>query len=143
MLGTVDGIGPRDDGDINPRRLGAVVLVSGLMMFGIGAGMLLTGTGDRGNDKDVSIVNVPRLRHDRPVPPPAAPVAGTPALPAVPPQSVVPAPPHPVEIGIAGSEPVAPHVYPRYVPPAPPPVAPAPIDLPGPLPPPAPVPISE
>ncbi|WP_040805326.1 hypothetical protein [Nocardia concava] len=110
MLGTVDEI-RRDADDIDPRRLGLVVLVAALMAAGVGAGMWLTGSGDR-PIADTSIVNVVRPRHDSPAParrpPEIAPAVQVPATPnpapaeanPAPPPPVAPVAPHPVEIPV-------------------------------------------
>ncbi|MVU75668.1 hypothetical protein GPX89_00225 [Nocardia sp. ET3-3] len=127
---------PRDDGDIDPRRLGLVVLAAVLMTAGVGAGMLLTGSGDRPIADD-SIVNVIRPRHDRAVPlvhPPniapaeqvPVPAEPNPAPPAVVNQVPPPAPaaPHPVEIPVV----IGPGDTGPIDAPAPPPDIPAPQD---------------
>ncbi|WP_067827998.1 hypothetical protein [Nocardia inohanensis] len=48
MLGSVEPERPSGTGDIDPRSLGVVVLVSGLMVLAVGGGMLLTASGDEG-----------------------------------------------------------------------------------------------
>ncbi|MFE3054933.1 hypothetical protein [Nocardia sp. NPDC059239] len=106
MLGTADEIG-RDHGDIDPRRLGRVILAAVLMAMAVGAGIWLTSSGDR-PIADTSIVNVPRPRHDHvapaPHPPNVAPVEQVPSVPGPAsdpaPPVVIPAPvaPHPVNI---------------------------------------------
>lgn len=136
MLGTVDEI-RRDADDIDPRRLGLVVLVAALMAAGVGAGMWLTGSGDR-PIADTSIVNVVRPRHDRPAParrpPEIAPVVQAPAAPNPAPAEGNPAPPpvapvapHPVEIPVV----IGPDIS---APVDAPPDAPAPQDDSAPLP---------
>lgn len=47
MLGSVEPERPSSTGDITPRSLGAVALVSGLMVLAIGAGLLLTTASDK------------------------------------------------------------------------------------------------
>ncbi|APB01162.1 hypothetical protein [Nocardia seriolae] len=139
MLGTVDEI-QRDPGDLDPRRLALVVLVAALMTTGVGAGMLLTGSGDR-PVADGSIVNVVRPRHDHAVPgrrpPDVAPAEQLPAAPAAnpaPPAAAVPPPapvaPHPVDIPIViGPEPAVPIDVPAAQPASAPPDVPPPSDL--------------
>lgn len=139
MLGTADEIqrngGDFDPGtgDIDPRRLGLVLMVAALMAVGLGAGIWLTASGER-PIADTSIVNVPRLRHD-PIKPgrgapavapvvPVAPVAQVPAdapAPAAPPPApVVPVAPHAVDVPVV--------IVPGYAGPADVPDLPAPPD---------------
>ncbi|WP_067715408.1 hypothetical protein [Nocardia yamanashiensis] len=127
MLGSVEPERPSSTGDITPRSLGAVVLVSGLMVLAIGAGLLLTTASDRGGDSnrpgDSETIDDRRLP-DSPAGvanPAGAPASGTvgvpsggaagaviPGAPVVPsgvaPVSPVtppgPAAPHPVEIPV-------------------------------------------
>ncbi|MFE3191028.1 hypothetical protein ACFXHA_18595 [Nocardia sp. NPDC059240] len=116
MLGTADEIQRNggdfdpDTGDIDPRRLGLVLLVAALMAVGLGAGIWLTASGER-PIADTSIVNVPRLRHDPivpgrggPVVAPVAPVAqvpaDAPAPPAPPPAPIAPVAPHAVDVPV-------------------------------------------
>ncbi|WP_433564889.1 hypothetical protein ACQP1O_06115 [Nocardia sp. CA-151230] len=106
MLGTADEIG-RDHGDIDPRRLGRVILAAVLMAMAVGVGIWLTSSGDR-PIAGTSIVNVPRPRHDHvapaPHPPNVAPAEQVPSPPGRTPDPappvVIPAPvaPHPVDI---------------------------------------------
>ncbi|GAB2564312.1 hypothetical protein [Nocardia heshunensis] len=129
MLGTADEI-RRDDGDIDPRRLGLVLMAAVLMAIGIGAGVWLTASGER-PIADTSIVNVPRLRHDPIAParlpgvggPTVAPAAEVPAPPAVVPAGPPPAPvaPHAVDVPVV--------IDPNYTGPV---DAPVPVDLPAP-----------
>ncbi|MGW2660596.1 hypothetical protein ACWCW7_06490 [Nocardia tengchongensis] len=118
MLGTADEI-QRDAGDLDPRRLGQVLLAALLMAGGVGAGILLTSAASS-PVADTSIVNVPRLRHDR----------GAPAQ-------------HPPNIAPAGQVPFAPAPHGGAVPlnPVPPGPLPAPAARPAPLPPAAPRPV--
>ncbi|QLY30628.1 hypothetical protein [Nocardia huaxiensis] len=105
MLGTPDMSGP--DGDLNPRSLAAVVAISGLMVLAIGAGMLLTGTGDHPS----TIGSEPRTRTTHtatPSPPPGAgPVVTAPPAPARVPAAEIPVAP-PVIPSVSAPTPVAP-----------------------------------
>ncbi|MFE2994433.1 hypothetical protein ACFXG4_05390 [Nocardia sp. NPDC059246] len=119
MLGTADEIG-RDHGDIDPRRLGRVILAAVLMAMAVGAGIWLTSSGDR-PIADTSIVNVPRPRHDHVAPAPHPPnVAPAPRPPNVAPAEQVPSVPGPA------SDPAPPVVIPA-------PVAPHPVNIPAPV----------
>ncbi|MEU1209579.1 hypothetical protein [Nocardia sp. NPDC005825] len=141
MLGTADDI-RRDTGDLDPRRLGQVLLAAVLMAAGIGVGVLITSSAE-GPVADTSVVNVPRLRHDPHAPaqrpPNIAPAGQVPPAPSQParsqapnppvsaplptpvwarPTTLRPAPPRPVDVPVViepGAAPVEP--------PAPPPVA--------------------
>ncbi|MEU6583072.1 hypothetical protein [Nocardia sp. NPDC046763] len=117
MLGTADEI-RRDQGDIDPRRLGRVVLAAVLLAMAVGAGIWLTSSGDR-PIADTSIVNVPRPRHDRFAPAPHPP-------------NVAPAP-HPPNVAPAEQVPSVPGPAPDPAPPVviPAPVAPHPVDIPA------------
>ncbi|AYF74319.1 hypothetical protein D7D52_11090 [Nocardia yunnanensis] len=103
MLGTGDH--GHDDGDLDPRRLAAVLLVAAALAAGVGAGMWIT-TAER-PVAETSVVNVPRPRHDRVTPPPAGATApsartGPGQSPSEPlgEQPVAPAPPHPVDVPV-------------------------------------------
>ncbi|MGW4355806.1 hypothetical protein ACWELJ_27335 [Nocardia sp. NPDC004582] len=121
MLGTADEI-QRDTGDLDPRRLGQVLLAAVLMAAGVGAGVLITSPAES-PIADTSVVNVPRLRHDPhppaqhppniapagqvpfapgggPVAPNAVPPVPLPAPAAVRPAPVPPGPPRPVDVPV-------------------------------------------
>ncbi|MEV6774195.1 hypothetical protein AB0N05_36720 [Nocardia sp. NPDC051030] len=126
MLGSVEDVRSSREGDINPRSLAVVVLISGLMTLAIGAGMLLTGSGDSGqsaNPPGSPEFSKSRTREERFAVPPQPVVAPAPAANVVPaPPNIVlpPVPPHAVQVPvIVADEPVAPHVYPQSPPPPP------------------------
>lgn len=144
MLGTADEI-QRDTGDLDPRRLGQVLLAAVLMAAGVGVGVLITSSAES-PVADTSVVNVPRPRHDRHAPaqhpPNIAPAgqvpfapgpSGNPAAPnsvppvrlpapvAVRPAPVPPGPPRPVDVPVV----IAGEAGPVPLPP-PPPVEPGP-----------------
>ncbi|MRH90878.1 hypothetical protein GFY24_26145 [Nocardia sp. SYP-A9097] len=112
MLGSPQESHPVQEGDLDPRGLAAVVVVSGLMVLAIGAGMLLTGSGESGAADPAPRRSV--ATHQRaplPHPPagpanaPVAPAKGPAASPKGPPVAAdvyparvhPPATPHPVE----------------------------------------------
>ncbi|WP_067574699.1 hypothetical protein [Nocardia acidivorans] len=114
MLGSPQESHPAHEGDIDPRGLAVVVAVSGLMVLAIGAGMLLTRSGDIGAADPAPARGVPtQQRPHLPAAPAAAvpPVKtaptnrpGTPAPSAVsnisPAQVYPPALPHQVELPV-------------------------------------------
>ncbi|MEV6064952.1 hypothetical protein AB0L82_00225 [Nocardia sp. NPDC052001] len=154
MLGSPRQSDSAHEGDLDPRGLAAVVLVSGLMVLAIGAGMLLTRSGDTDANPVRGVLDPSRTSMYHP---PAAPAA------VVPPQrdSVVPGngllPPSqapaagpaapvngPATPQIGSPELVYPRMAPANPPAAPansppvavaPPVAPHPVDVPILLPP--------
>lgn len=78
------------EGDINPRALAVVAVVSGLMALAIGAGMLLTGSDDS-TTAEVQPVHRAPVQHHPPKPHlPSAPAAAAPPAGAIPPAAVAP-----------------------------------------------------
>ncbi|WP_433671153.1 hypothetical protein ACQP06_06410 [Nocardia sp. CA-136227] len=120
MLGTADEI-RRDTGDLDPRRLGQVLLAAVLMAAGVGVGVLITFSAES-PVADTSVVNVPRLRHDPHAPaqhpPTIAPAVQVPYAPGVNPAAPNPVPPVPLPAPAA--------VRPAPLPPGPP----RPVDVP-------------
>ncbi|MGV9412873.1 hypothetical protein ACWDOP_23435 [Nocardia sp. NPDC003693] len=91
MLGSVHESTPADEGDIDPRALGTVALASGLMVLAIGAGVLLTRSGDTGAAESTPTVAPPRNTAPALViRVPQAPVAGVPTVVGVPPVAGIP-----------------------------------------------------
>ncbi|MFB7718027.1 hypothetical protein [Nocardia sp. NPDC056100] len=76
MLGSPRQSDSAHEGDLDPRGLAAVVLVSGLMVLAIGAGMLLTRSGDTDANPVRGVLDPSRTSMYHP---PAAPAAVAPA----------------------------------------------------------------